>query len=332
MNGAAHKDVWMELRQLRYFLTAAESGSLSKASSVLGIAQPALGRQIRQLEEGLGAPLFYRHGRGIRLTAEGERFHAAVAPLVRDLLQSRDEMRASAGVPRGDVTLGLPPSFSSSIGAELVIAVHRDYPGLRLHLVDGFSGFVNEWLASGRVDMAIINNARRTPHIRMDPLLTADLYLLGRRREVETLAPGCETIAARRLAELPLILPGRHHGLRRELDQTAQALGFSLEIVAELDALAALKALVREGFAFTVLPQGAILPDDIDNDLAVRRIVDPAATMRFMLAYSQQRPMTLGMRAIAKSIGCVIARSVASGRLTGRIDSARHPPSGADPA
>lgn len=322
----------MELRQLRYFLTAVEAGSLSKASSILGIAQPALGRQIRQLEEDIGAALFYRHGRGVRLTAEGERFHAAIAPLVRDLFQARDEMRASAGIPRGDVALGLPPSLSSSIGAELVMNVRRDHPDLRLHVVDGFSGFVNEWLASGRVDMAIINNARRTPHIRMDPLLTVDLFLLGRRREVEKLAPRAGTIEARRLATLPLILPGRHHGLRRELDQTAQALGFALDVVAELDALSAIKALVREGFAFTVLPQGAILPDNLDEDLAVRRIADPDATMRFMLAYSLQRPMTLGMRAIAQAVRSEIARSVTSGRLAGRIDFNAGASSGADPA
>ena len=58
----------MELRQLQYFLKVTESGSVSKAASVIGVTQSALSRQVRQLEEELGVQLFYRHGRGIRMT------------------------------------------------------------------------------------------------------------------------------------------------------------------------------------------------------------------------------------------------------------------------
>ena len=80
----------MELRQLQYFLAIAASESFSKASSVLGIAQPALSRAIRLLEEELRSQLFYRHGRGIRLTEEGAQFLATVGPLVQDLLQAKE--------------------------------------------------------------------------------------------------------------------------------------------------------------------------------------------------------------------------------------------------
>ncbi|WP_163628590.1 LysR family transcriptional regulator, partial [Morganella morganii] len=75
------------------------------------IAQPALSRAIRLLETEVAAQLFYRHGRGIRLTEEGAQFQATIAPLVRDLLLAKDELRNTASVLSGSVTFGMPPSM-----------------------------------------------------------------------------------------------------------------------------------------------------------------------------------------------------------------------------
>src|SRR5262245_57110334 len=135
----------MELRQLQYFLAVADSGSLSKAAAVLGIAQPALSRSIRQLEEVVATRLFHRHGRGIELTEKGAQFRAMVSPLVRDLLQAGDQLKASAGIPAGTISFGMPPSISAVIGARLVETFLRLYPPVRLQIVDAFSGYVNEW-------------------------------------------------------------------------------------------------------------------------------------------------------------------------------------------
>ncbi len=84
-------------------------GSLSKAATVVGVAQPALSRQIRQLEEELNVQLFYRHGRGIRLTREGEQFEAVVGPILRDLSQVRSDLRESAHIPTAPSPSGCRP-------------------------------------------------------------------------------------------------------------------------------------------------------------------------------------------------------------------------------
>jgi LysR family nitrogen assimilation transcriptional regulator len=309
----------MELRQLNYFLAVVKAGSFSKAASVLGIAQPALSRQIRQLEEELGVELFYRHGRGIRPTEEGGQFEATVTPLMRDLAQARTDLRAAAKVPAGEIAFGMPPSLSTVIGADLVRDFRTRFPQVRLHIIDGFSGFVNEWLVDGRVDMAVVNNARRSPYVRMDTLLTVDLFLLGQRAAIETLAPDDTTIPTPRLAGLPLILPGRHHGLRRELDAAATRLGFELDVLVEIDSLAALKDLVRGGSFMSVLPHGAIQPEAANPAFGVRRLAAPDLTMEFMIAYSLQRPTTVAMRELARTVRAEVARAVAEGRLPGRL-------------
>ena len=280
----------MELRQLQYFLAVADNGSLSKASAVLGIAQPALSRAVRQLEEATETQLFYRHGRGIRLTEKGAQFQAAVEPLVRSLLQAGDDLKASAGVPAGSISFGMPPSMSAVIGARLVEMFLERYPQVKLHIIDAFSGYVNEWLVAGRLDLAIINSARRSPHVNMDPLLTVDLFHVARHDMVDRAEHDHSTVAFDRLLDSPLILPGRHHGLRRQLEASAQSKGTKLNVIVEIDALEALKELVRRGVASTVLPHGTILKEAQDPNLVIRRLVDPDVTMQFMIAYSLQRP------------------------------------------
>jgi LysR family nitrogen assimilation transcriptional regulator len=310
----------LEIRQLEYFLAIVGVGSLSKAATVVGVAQPALSRQIRQLEEELNVQLFYRHGRGIRLTREGEQFEAVVGPILRDLSQVRSDLRESAHIPTGSISFGMPPSMSAAIGAEIVTEFAQRHPQVRLHIVDGLSGFVNEWLAAGRIDMAVINNARRSPYIRMDYLMTVDLFLFGRREDVERIAEDPATYPARDLARLPLLLVGRNHGLRRELDGAMRKLGIDLDIRAEVDALSALKKLVREGLGFTVLPQGVIQTEAGNTDFGFRRIVEPDLRQDFMMAFSLQRPTTLAMRELARATRLELARALADGRLVGHAE------------
>lgn len=313
----------MELCQLRYFLTAASAGSLSEAATVAEVAQSALSRQIRQLENELGVQLFYRHGRGIRLTDEGARFHTEIASLVRQLDQAKADIGETARIPGGRITFGMPPSISSAIGADVVSRFLADFPQVKLHLVDGLSGYVSEWLTVGRVDMAIINNARKVPYIRMDPLLEVDLLLFGRRPDIEALAPGSGAFPTAGLAGLPMLLVGRNHGLRRELDAAMQTLGIELDIKAEVDALAPLKKLVLDGHGFTILPHAVVFQNPGAEAFAFRRLVAPELSQRFMLAYSLQRPTTLAMRELARRVRTELARAVSEGRMVGRLSGAR---------
>ncbi|MBX9908401.1 MAG: LysR family transcriptional regulator [Beijerinckiaceae bacterium] len=309
----------MELRQLEYFLTVVASGSFSRASSVLGVAQPALSRRIRQLEEEVGVTLFYRHGRGIRLTEEGAQFQSIVAPLTRGLAQAAADLRASSGVPAGEVSFGMPPSVSATIGGRVVRDFRQRFPQVRLQLMDAFSGTVNEWLVSGRIDMAVINAARSSPYLSMDLLMSVDLFVLARRDVLGFPADEAEPFPLSRLPELSLILPGRHHGMRRQLDSAAQRHGVELNIIVEIDALSALKELVRGGMGATVLPHGAILADALDPELIVRRL-DPPVTQQMMLAFSLERPMTVAMRELSRVVKREIHAALADGRLLGRVE------------
>src|SRR5262245_38043825 len=306
----------MELRQIEYFLSVLQHRSFTNASAVLGVAQPALSRQIRQLEEELGVQLLYRHGRGVKPTEEGAQFQAGVEPLLRELRQIGDDLHAASKAPAGEISIGMPPSISSTIAAPLVESFRERHPQVRLHIVDGFSGFVNEWLVAGRIDMAVINHARRSPLVRADSLLSMDLFAVGY-DDAGEYPEGVLPLKA--LAGHPLVLPTRNHGLRRQLDAAAESLGFELTVIAEIDALTALKELVRRGHGATVLPHGALLPEGIQPPFTARRIIDPDLSIAFSIAFSLQRPTTLGMRELARAIRAEVRNAIQDKRLSGRL-------------
>jgi len=304
----------LELRQLQYFLAVAESGSFSRASSVIGVAQPALSRHIRQLEEGLGADLFYRHGRGVQLTDEGQLFRERISPLVRDLAMAAADVGGDAA-PSGAILLGMTPSICGVIAPPLVKLFLEQFPQVRLNVVEGFSGYINEWLMSNRLDMAVINNARRSPHISMEPMLAVDLFYVT----ASGGEPEGDTVSLDAVLDTPLILPGRHHGLRREVEAAARRHGRPLKVMIEMDALSASLELVRNGVGPTVLPHGATRAIGADAGVTVRRVVDPEISMQFRIAYSLERPTTVLMRTLARAIRAEVARAVGDGRIAGKL-------------
>src|SRR4051794_15806747 len=135
----------MDLLQIRYFLAAAAAGSLSRAAIRLGVSQPALSRQIGSLETKLGRELFYRHGRGVALTDAGRRFLAVSQSVMQQLTDVQEELSTGTLDATGSVTLGIPPSLSASMGADLVLRFAATFPRARLRIREAFSAVLLEW-------------------------------------------------------------------------------------------------------------------------------------------------------------------------------------------
>ena len=306
----------MEIKQLKYFLETARSGSLSKASAVLGVAQPALGRQIRQLEEDVGAQLFYRNGRGVVLTSEGSQFRLKVEPLMHELHQARSDCLAHCKVPAGEISVGLPPGLADAIGAAVVGAFIERFPQVKLRLVEGFTGFMNEMLHAGRLDMAVVSRAQRTPTIHADPLLTLDLFMLAHRDLAKPEDIDSDTIPFDHLCDYPLILMSRHHGLRREIENAATERERHLNVIAEIDGLNCIKNLVRAKAGATVLAKNLFLTrEDQDSALIVRPIVEPELTVQLDVAYSSQGPTTLATHEFTKLLRAEVRQATDQGLL-----------------
>ena len=125
----------MNLQQLKTFVRIAELGSLSKASDRMRIAQPALSRQMKLLQEELGVSLFERHRRGMRITQAGEELLMRVSGLTRQLDQAFADVRSLSKTATGQVALGFVPTASYVLAGRLACRVAAEYPGISLRIV-----------------------------------------------------------------------------------------------------------------------------------------------------------------------------------------------------
>jgi LysR family transcriptional regulator, nitrogen assimilation regulatory protein len=299
----------MDLRRLELLMQVAEFDSFSKAATVLGIAQPALGRQIQKLEEECGVRLFYRHGRGVSLTPEGEALLERARPLMRQLASIPAELQSERDSPRGLVTVGLTPTVCNLFGLKLVKAARERYPQLRVNVVSGYSGYVHEWLVDGRLDMAILHDARRSSTVAVDPLAAAELFFIMPSADPAFDLPPEPTLAA--ISNVPLVLPTRNHGLRRTLEYAASDAGVSLNVAYEVDTLELLKQIVVSGLACTVLAKPAVLDELAAGTLVALPVAAPRLQTKLMLATAVRRPITRGIRLVEQEIKTLVAELVA---------------------
>lgn len=304
----------MDLRQLRYFIEIADAGSFSRAANLLSVAQPALSRQIRLLEGRLDAPLFHRNGRGVVLTAAGELLLGHARDILQRTARAEREIAVLQGRPTGTVTLGVPPSVAAMLLTPLVAHASERYPGVRLHIMEGFSGTVLDWLQTGRVDLAIIYDVRRSTSIIAETLLVEDLFLIRRPD-----AGAKRAIRGEALARVPLVLPAKPHGLRLLCDSVMADHGLALDVRFEIDSMTIMKELSQEGVAGTVLPFGAVAREVKAGTLAAVRIVEPNMSRTMVLATAAHRPVDATVRAIVGAIRTVVSDLVTTERWLGRV-------------
>ncbi len=191
----------MELKQLKYFMCVAELGSFSKAAVQLSVAQPILSRQIRSLEHDLGAELFYRNGRGIVLSEAGKLLEAYAREIIQTAGKASFEIMAMKAAPRGRITIAMPPSIGWVLTVPLVLRCRGEFPMIALHVVEGFSGHVTEWLSTGRIDIGVVYNAPRLPSLLTEPLLEEQLVLLGPANDPAGVGKG--PVPAARFEDIP---------------------------------------------------------------------------------------------------------------------------------
>ncbi len=293
----------VELKLVEHLLVIVECQSISKAASRIGIAQPALGRQIEKLEQDCGVRLLYRHGRGVTLTPEGERFVEGMHPLLREMRSLVADLQADHLNPQGRVTVGLTPTMLDLFGLRLMHLVRDKYPGIKLSVVSNYSGYVHEWLTSGAIDIGLLHDNRRSKHITVDPLATAALHLVSAPRTLTTAERKATSFDLRQLGTVKLVLPSRQHGLRKTLESASQRVGIALNVDHEIDALPLLKEIVRCGDAHTVLAIPAVMTEILSGDLVVRKLKNPAVDTRLVLGITLNRPYTSAIRAVRGALG-----------------------------
>jgi LysR family transcriptional regulator, nitrogen assimilation regulatory protein len=283
----------MDLKQLAYFVRVAELGSFTRAAEVLRVAQPALSRQVRSLEVELRQPLFERTGRGVTLTPAGSSLLAHARGLLQQAERAREDLEALRGAPVGRLALGVPPSVGRVLTAPLVQAWRERLPQATLSMVEGLSTYLLDWLAQGRIDLAVVYNATPAASRVLQPVLAEPLYLVSQRGRGAEGAP----VALDELAQRPLVIPGRPNAIRMQLEAALAGQGLGLNVALEIDSVAAMLDLVAEGRAagsagglHAVLSRHALRGREAQFSLRALKVGRRALATTLWLATSSQRP------------------------------------------
>jgi DNA-binding transcriptional LysR family regulator len=305
----------MNLHQLKTFVRIAELGSISRASDRMRIAQPALSRQMKLLQEEVGVALFERHHRGMRLTEAGEELLRRIPGLVRQLDQAYADVRSLGGATRGQVVFGIVPTVSYILAGQLAYRVAEEFPDISLRIVESYSGHLVEWLQRREVDAAIVYGPGSSLHMSAEDLLVEELTLVG--PPDSDLKPDT-AVSVAAFARLPLVLPSRPHGLRMALESAAARANAKLSVRFEADSFRVLEDLVARGLGYTALPLSAISREVEQKKLKYAPLSQPKVTRQLVLGV----PDSITSRATRTVITLVreeIAQLVRSGVWQARL-------------
>jgi len=276
----------MDFKQLRAFLTVADTGNVTRAAELLNLVQPAVSRQLRLLEEDLGADLFERERHGMALTDAGRALMGYARRAMLELDRAKVEIGGAAGGISGLVTVGLLPSTCDLLAGPLVSAVAAAHPGIRLRIAMGYAGTLAQWLEAGEVDAALLYGVERMVNMQTRPLIEEALWVVGPRSA--TLRRN-RPIRLASLAGKPMILPSPPHGIRTLVDHACAVSGVELTIAAETNAMSVQRSLALGGHGLTILPANAVA-DDLQRELArAAPLTDPEITRTIVLALPANR-------------------------------------------
>jgi DNA-binding transcriptional LysR family regulator len=275
---AAMNSRHITLRQFRYFIAVAESGSLAAASRMLNVAQSALTKAMAELEQELGSRLFERTSKGMALTPQGHRFLAGAGKVLGAVA---DAMRLHAAQPAtltGTLTVGVTSLVAGYYLSDLLSRYRRNCPDVVVAVTEESPRFLEHLLINGELDVAImVSNALGEPKALMSETLTrsasrvwlASNHPLAAHDEVSLAeCAACEQIVleADRIDDLMRLVWTRHHLKPRVMLKTG-----SLEAV---------RSLVGAGLGLAVLPDFLYRPWTLDAEhVDVRPLRDEVPTV-----------------------------------------------------
>lgn len=290
----------MELRHLRYFLVLAEELNFTRAAERLMIAQPPLSRQIRDLEEELGAPLFVRQHHSVRLTDEGVLFRDYASRIIALSEQSVSDIRNMRSGLQGTLYLAEVEGKGPRLMAEWIAGFSRLHPKVQFSVWNGNSDEVVNRVRKGLSDAALIMEPH-DPEGLQSHLVYSEPWIAMFPADHPLAAPDQDTVSMRELADCDLIIPSRNSRLK-EIRSWLGTDAAELKVVARFANVVTAYELCRNGVGVAIYPAAAA---DIVKDrgsVRIRTISDPGIRASYVLIYSSEHPLHTLARRFAEYI------------------------------
>lgn len=316
ISAAFHVDtLWlMRAEHLSAFEAVARLGTFTRAAEEQFIAQPSLSRQIRTLEAELGAALFQRGRRGAELTEAGRVLLPIARRMLADAETARAELDELAGLRRGRVRLGAPPTVCVSLVADVLAVFHDRYPGIDLQVSEAGSLALVDQLTAGELDLAVIVTRDGAPRIdgaELLPLLQERLVVASSaQKPVPDGADGAAGLTLAQLVDLPQVAFHRSYDLRAATDAAFASAGLAPEVAVEGAEMDAVLRFVERGIGVAVVPAMVVL-----DRPALRSIplADPVLERTLNLARRPGAPLSTAAAAMQQLVFERVGRMEVSG-------------------
>lgn len=291
--------VWrlhMEIRILRYFLAVAREEGVNRAAEALHITQPTLSRQLSQLEEEMGVKLFHRGSRKITLTNEGMLLRRRAEEILSLVDRAEKELACQEEL-EGRIVIGCGELAAAQILPEIIEAFHERHPLVSYDIFTATADLVKEQMEKGLIDIGVL----------LEPvdIATFDFIRLAGKerwavlmRSDDPLARK-ETVSAKDLEQLPLILP-RRMNVQNELSSWFGDSFKNMKILFTSNLSTNSALMVQRGLAYSIVIEGSV--PFLDADKIVLRPLEPELASNSVLAWKKRQPFG---PAAAKFIECV---------------------------
>jgi LysR family hydrogen peroxide-inducible transcriptional activator len=276
----------LTVKQLRYLEALAQHGHFGRAAEACAISQPALSMQIRELEEELGAALFERGPRQVRLTGFGEEFVLRVRGILRSVDELGDLARASQDRLVGRLRIGVIPTIAPYLLPTIIGNLTRVYAGLDIHIRETVTPKLIQELTEGRLDTAIVALPVSEPSFAEVGLFNEDFVLVRPGEDAGKPVPNVEMLSEMRLLLLEeghcfrdqaLSFCNRHAALPREL--------------LDCSSLSTLVQMVSAGIGVTLIPEMAVAVETRSASVSVARFKNPKPSRTIGMIWRKTSPL-----------------------------------------
>lgn len=245
----------MEVRQLGYFIKAAEMLHFTEAAAASFVTQSTLSQQIKQLEEELGMLLFDRIGKQVRLTEAGNMFLLHAKQIILDIKKSKQAIFELANMVNGELKIGVTYAFSSMLLPALT-PFSEKYPGIMIHVEYGTAGELENKLRTADLDIILaFHEQADSSGLEMQPLFSSRIMMVvAKKNQLANL----NKISLKELGKLELILPSNGFSSRDLLNEIFRKNNILPNIKIEMNDVHSLLSMVESGNWATIINEKAI--------------------------------------------------------------------------
>lgn len=287
----------LTIKQMRYFEALARHSHFGRAAEACAISQPALSMQIREMEETLGAALFERSARNIRLTGFGEIF----APRVREILRSVDELgelaRATEGQPVGRMRIGIIPTIAPYLLPAIIAGLDESFPALDIHIRETLTHRLIEELADGRIDTAIVALPVSESSLTEVALFSEEFVLVRPAVDQDKQVPNAD-----RLAEMKLLLLEEGHCFRDQALSFCNMPSARPRDVLDGSSLSTLVQMVSAGMGVTLIPEMAVRVETRGTPVSIARFTRSKPSRTIGMIWRKTSPLADQLMQIADTV------------------------------